>query len=337
MSDVSPARRIAFDVLAKVEAGGLSDQLLVTATAGLEPRDAGLAYELTLGVLRRQLTLDFLIAHHGGLHPEKLDPPVRRALRLGLYQLRFLERIPPHAAVGESVELVKRSGKRSAAGLVNAVLRKERGQEVRYPNRAVAWSMPEWLLERWGARGESIARHALTVPPSGMDEGARAIVPLLEIHPGETFLDLCAAPGNKTRHAREFGPSLTIACDRSLPRLSQVDGPRVLLDAAQPLPFRHRFDCVLLDAPCSGTGTLARNPEIKWRLTPEDLGRHQRRQQRMLAEALKAGRRVLYATCSLEPEEDEQVVESHPGLVRTVRRWPGEDKGDGFFAALFHP
>lgn len=334
MPDLSPARAAAFHVLKLVEGGGHSDELLVRHTATLDARDAALAWELVLGSLRRRLQLRYLANHFGA--PQRLDLAVRLALDLGFYQLRFLDRIPRHAAVSESVELIKRAGKRSAAGLVNAILRKDHGQKIDWPSREIRLSTPEWLLARWGDRAESIGAHSLTVPPSGMDPGSRAIVPLLDLQPGHLFLDLCAAPGNKTRQAMELGPSLTVACDRSAPRLETVPGERVQLDATQPLPFRPVFDRVLVDAPCSGTGTLARNPEIKWRLKPEDLPRHQQRQRQILRSALEVlapGGRLVYSTCSLEPEENEEVVEAFRPVF-TMRRWPGEDEGDGFFAAV---
>lgn len=337
MPAISPARLAAFDVLKRVGEGGNSDELLVTRTEELDSRDANLAYELVLGTLRRQLQLDYLIRHFGRLDPARLDPEVLIALRLGFYQLRFLERIPAHAAVTESVELVKRAGKRSAGGLVNAVLRKEKRQPIEWPDRATELSTPEWLLSRWGDHAQSVAEHSLTVPPSGMDVGSQSIIPLLELKPGQSFLDLCAAPGNKTRQALEASPSLAVACDRSFRRLQTVPGLRVQLDASQPLPFNRKFDRILVDAPCSGTGTLARNPEIKWRIQLRDFVRHQQRQKKILSEALKflaPGGRLIYSTCSLEPEENEQVVAETPGLVRTIRRWPGIDPGDGFFAAV---
>jgi 16S rRNA (cytosine967-C5)-methyltransferase len=331
---LSAARLAAFDALLAVERGAHSDEALIARCAELDARDAGLAQEIVLGVLRRQLQLDFLIAHFGA--PAKLDLPVRLAMRIGVYQLRHLDRVPRHAAVSESVELVKRAGKRSATGMVNAVLRKVTRDEIAWPDRATELSCPGWLLDRWGARAETIARHALTVPPSGMDPGAQSIVPLLALEPEMSFLDLCAAPGNKTRQAMLAAPAITVACDRSFRRLSTVPGYRVLLDAASPLPFRSKFNRVLVDAPCSGTGTLARNPEIKWRLTPDDLPRQAVRQRCILEQALTVGHRIVYSTCSLEPEENEEVVRGLP-VVETMRRWPGEDEGDGFFAAVIVP
>src|ERR1700678_3163972 len=111
------ARLVAFDVLLRVESGGYASDLLLVQTAALDTRDAGLASEIVFGVLRYRAQLDYLIEHYSGRRG-KLDAEVRVALRMAVYQLRYLERIPPHAAVAESVELVKRAHKRSATGFV---------------------------------------------------------------------------------------------------------------------------------------------------------------------------------------------------------------------------
>jgi 16S rRNA (cytosine967-C5)-methyltransferase len=331
-------------------------------------------------VLRFQNQLDWLIAHYSGRPDPHLHPPVRRALRLGIYQLRYMDRIPPHAAVGESVELVKQSGKRSAAGLVNAVLRKTGREPVEWPDRATALSHPEWMLERWerqfGASGmealaaanrrqpETYVRIGPNEPPvagaeptavagcfrlrSGAREGLRiqdigsqSIVPLLALERGHRFLDLCAAPGNKTAQALEVGIR-AVACDVYMPRLAAMrrfPAALVRLDATRPLPFGRVFDRVLVDAPCSGTGTLARNPEIKWRLAPSDICDLAEKQKSILRHALAAlapGGRLVYSTCSLEREENEGVVESvaDAQVIETLYRIPGRDEGDGFFAAV---
>src|SRR5580658_8818 len=144
----APARIVAFDVLLRVESGGYASDLLLSQTAGLESRDAGLASEIVFGVLRYRAQLDYLIEHYSG-RSRKLDPEVRIALRMAIYQLRYLERIPPHAAVADSVDLVKRARKRSAAGFVNAILRQVDRDPVDWPNREVELSCPEWLLARW--------------------------------------------------------------------------------------------------------------------------------------------------------------------------------------------
>lgn len=383
---ISPARIAAFDVLGKVEAGGYASDLLMSATAGLDSRDAGLAEEIVFGVLRFQAQLDYLVEHYSGSR-RKLDSEVRIALRMGVYQLRYLDRIPAHAAVAESVDLVKRARKRSAAGLVNAVLRKVGREAVAWPSREIELSCPEWLLARWerqygGDNAAAIARAALEKPetyfrvPAGsglgsapappnaepteipgcwrlagplpdvpglriQDIGSQSIVPLLRLEPGLSFLDLCAAPGNKTAQALEAGVH-AVACDlhyHRLARMKTLTPGLVVLDGAGPLPFARRFQRILLDAPCSGTGTLGRNPEVKWRLTAADLADLQGRQIALLKNAraaLAPGGVLVYSTCSLEPEENEEVVASVPRhlVSRSVRRLPGRDAGDGFYAAV---
>jgi 16S rRNA (cytosine967-C5)-methyltransferase len=360
---LASARSIAFDILQKVEKGGYASDLLATAMRELDTRDAGLASAIVFGVLRFRSQLDFLIEHYSGRAASKLDPEVRLALYMGIYQLRYLERIPAHAAVAESVDLIKRARKRSAAGFANAVLRKVGREPVAWPDRATELSHPEWLLARWerqyGAETmRGIARAALrpaetyirdpTALPGGrgpvperfrtQDIGAQSIVPLLRLAPGQTFLDLCAAPGNKTSQALECGVRV-VACDlhyRRLGGLRELGVDLVVLDGTRPLPFGRRFDRILVDAPCSGTGTLGRNPEIKWRLRPADLADLHARQAALLhhaLEALKPGGLAVYATCSLEREENEDVVEGRP-VVETMARIPGREPGDGFFAAV---
>jgi len=386
LPQLSPSRRVAFDILRLVEDGAYSTNLLHQHTAALDSRDAGLARELVLGVLRRRPQLDHLTGHFSGRDPARLDLEVRLALQMGLYQLRYLERIPPHAAVGESVELVRRTRKLSAAGLVNAVLRKATRAQVPWPGRAVELCLPPWLLQRWEQQyGEGDARRAAlamleapetflrvpvgAIPPAGasptgvagcflwpggplpegfrvQDIGSQSIVPLLALTSGQWFLDLCAAPGGKTLQALET-PIHAIASDRTLARASEAAAlgiPALVLDGTRPLPFREAaFDRILVDAPCSGTGTLGRNPEIKWRIQPHDLENLHERQVKLLRNALrclKPGGRAVYSTCSLERRENEEVVDE---ALRGVAGWrcqemrlrlPGRETGDGFFAAV---
>lgn len=349
MAVISPARKAAFEALRRVHGGGLSDLALLEVCVGMEPRDAALAHQITYGVLRHQRQLEFLAKHFSGRKILVLDGTTAILLYMGLYQMRYLSKIPPHAAVMESVELAKRLKKRSSAGLINAVLRKVHKKPLAWPDEATELSMPDWLWGKWKAAfghetARAIALYALQPPPKkGMDEGAESVVPLLDLKPGQRMLDLCAAPGNKTRQAIAAGVQV-VACDRSPKRLmgmSEIGVPLVMLDAARSLPFRPNFDRVLADVPCSGTGTLGRNPEIKWRLTPEDLERHQKRQIEILREArtaLKPGGRLVYSTCSLEKEENEDVVRSVCGdaEIPLMRRIPGRDPGDGFFAAVIN-
>ena len=346
---ISVARTVAFDILRKVEHGGFASDLLLSRCAELDSRDAGLASQIVFGVLRYQGQLDYLIEHYSG-RQQKLDSEVRIALRMGVFQLRYLERIPRHAAVAESVELVKRARKHSATGFANAVLRKVNREPVGWPNREVELSCPEWMLARWernhGAdTAIAMARAALAEPVQYtrggriQDIGSQSVVPLLRLEPGQSFLDLCAAPGNKTAQALESGVR-AIACDIHFRRIVQMKSLTLnllVLDATRPLPFARPFDRILLDAPCSGTGTLGRNPEIKWRLTPANLLELQRRQVALLTNAraaLAPGGLLVYSTCSLEPEENEEVVAAVPRsmVLETMRRIPGRDAGDGFEA-----
>jgi 16S rRNA (cytosine967-C5)-methyltransferase len=277
--------------------------------------------------------------------------------------------------VNDAVELVRRAGNASAASFVNAVMRRITREPGTVPETA---STPPWILQRWVRRygaqtAETIAHASLNPPerfirvgsktppegavPTGVpgcyllesgdpapfrfqDIGSQAVIPLLDLQPNQTFLDLCAAPGNKTAQALET-PLHAIACDVHLSRartLKVLGIPLVILNAQTPLPFSAAFDRILVDAPCSGTGTLARNPEIKARITEADSQDLQRRQAAILRNALaalKPGGLLVYSTCSLEREENEGVIEACGVTpVKTMQRIPGRDPGDGFFAAV---
>jgi 16S rRNA (cytosine967-C5)-methyltransferase len=168
------------------------------------------------------------------------------------------------------------------------------------------------------------------------------VVQLLGLRARQSFLDVCAAPGNKTAQALESDVN-AVACELhfSRARAMQVAAPVIVADAMVVLPLRVRFDRILADVPCSGTGTLARNPEIKWKLRPEDLADLARRQAAILRNSLSAlapGGRLVYSTCSLEREENEDVVQaSGARVLETMTRIPGQDAGDGFFAAVLAP
>lgn len=402
---ISPARTIAFDVLLRVakQNAFADDALRAALEDSVKPDDAGLATELTLGVLRWQRLLDFLIDRYLQKPAAVADAEVRIALRLGFYQLHFLSRVPAHAAVHESVELVKRAKKRSAANFVNAILRKgaKEPRDKISPPDAVApllpsgtshadrlgirYSHPTWMVERWiRTFGEERTRQLLQanncVPalsgylldpqkeeetrslfrntktnilpgrllrdawileggnPSSsqavrdgwvalQDEASQAVARLLAVDPGQTVFDLCAAPGGKTlllaRAAGESGR--VIAADlhakrvRAMKERFEQAGIRnvetFVLDGGAPLPSEHPFDRpferILVDVPCSGTGTLARHPEIRWKIKSEDFADLHARQAGLLRNALRClapGGRLVYSTCSLEPEENELVV-----------------------------
>lgn len=419
---ISAARKIAFDVLRRVAAENAyaADLLYAQLAGGVKRADASLATELTLGVLRRQRLLDFLLERYLERRGEELDIEVLLALRLGLYQLRYLDRVPQHAAINESVEMVKRARKSSAAGMVNAVLRRGAAQarigggeldkliferiaaEASEAERlGIVHSHPTWLVERWLRRfgkertmalleadnrpapltcavlekeasesvAESLRRSGLEVSAgrwlraalhiSGgdataseayrageinfQDEASQTVAHLVDVRASQSVLDLCAAPGGKTillaRAAAESGRVIAAdlrehrlrAMREQLRRTHATNVRLVALDATRPWPFSQPFDRILIDAPCSGTGTLARNPEIRWRLKPEDLENAHRSQTAMLRNALEAaaefpggGTRVVYSTCSLEAEENEGVVAEALSQTREWRVTSGQ-------------
>jgi 16S rRNA (cytosine967-C5)-methyltransferase len=404
---VSPARRAAFAILLRVERDGAYSSDLLHATPlmrDLGSRDHGLASEIALGCLRWQGALDAAIAAYSRRGIEKLDSEVRAALRMGCYQLQYLDRVPAHAAISESVDLVKQARKASAGPFVNAVLRKL--AQVPRNEQAFEQAHPAWLVERWKRfYGEEttaailkanlsapttylrlnaaypasetlaqLAREDIETEPTGLagcvsvlrgrpdttdsyragririqDIGSQMVVPLLQLETAHRFLDLCAAPGNKTCQALEGrGTSRhAVAADRHAHRLSlmrqlaTMPVDMVMLDGERLLPFREQFDRILVDAPCSGTGTLAHNPEIKWRLRPQDIADLAQKQIRLLTQALDVlapGGMLVYSTCSIEPEENQQVIDAvlssrtdcRPGAYLT--RVPGRDAGDGFYA-----
>jgi 16S rRNA (cytosine967-C5)-methyltransferase len=233
-------------------------------------------------------------------------------------------------------------GSAAARGIANAALQ-EPPAYTRVPPGA---PLPEGLeLEATAVAGcyrvLSEAGHGLRLH----DLSSQSIIPLLDLQSDLSYLDLCAAPGNKTSQALETPLGLAIACDISFKRLREVPPvcPRVALDASELLPFSILFDRIFIDAPCSGTGTLARNPEIKWRIKDFDWPRFAAKQLRLAqnaARCLAPGGKLVYATCSLEQEENEDVVRAllagYPELRldREVWRLPGRDEGDGFYAAI---
>lgn len=422
--EISPARLAAFNILQQVETGAFSSVLLAAEEPRLQPADRALCHELVLGVLRWQLLLDKIVEHYSKRRIESLDKAVRIALRLGLYQLRYLTRIPASAAVNESVSLVRLARLSSATGFVNAVLRRA----VREPNYdpatsvsdpieriSIQTSQPRWLIERWTEafgveEAEAFAQANNIVPPTAFrvvnvrankaevlsrlsaagatveeskvargawrvsgatslvrelslageiylqDEASQLVAEMLDVKPGECSLDLCAAPGGKsTLIADRAGDgALVIAADRSASRLATVIGTTdlhglksikpLLLDAGEKLPFKSNvFDKVLLDAPCSGTGTLRRNPEIRWRLSESEFGAFAENQKRFLAnaaEVVKPGGRLVYSTCSVERDENEEVIQAFLASdrrfksVTTERTWPQRQGSDGFFIAV---
>ncbi len=445
---LSPARRAAFEILRRVEdESAYASSLLATMDERLRDEDRGLCHELVLGVLRRQSWLDSTLEHFANRRLQSVDLPVRLALRLGLYQLRFLSRIPPSAAVNDSVNLVRAAGLKSAATFANAVLRRATREPDYDPAASVAdpiaklaleTSHPSWLIERWvkaiglaeaaalarannepapvafrltaktignrseaqriisqlTAAGTELRRSQISPscwrvmrPKPGLlrsltsggliylqDEASQLVGHLVDAQPGGRVLDVCAAPGSKTTHIAALAPQALIVASelyehraRILRELAAAQGADsiqvVAADATVDLPFAEAsFDRVLVDAPCSGTGTLRRHPEIRWRIQPTDIDELSAKQKRILARAaemVRPGGMLLYSTCSLETDENEGVAaefaKDHAGFDQlrlnearvlddpvnlatasgAIRTWPHRHDVDGFFIIEF--
>jgi len=436
---ISPARTAAFDILLRVDQqDAYASELLHSGRLEtLSPADRGLTTELVMGVLRWRSRLDEAITAASARSLAKLDPEVLTALRLGAYQVQFLSRIPAHAAINDSVELVKRAHKRSAAPFVNALLRKIAATKGSSPLILTATSAellaresahPQWLVERWVAAfgpqdAQAICGQDQRVPntvlrldsaevegellgegvelaPGALLAGARIVtggditrtrafqegrvfiqdeasqLVAALVGTGSRLLDCCAAPGGKTAALAARNPTAEIIAAELhahradlLRKRVRATNVKVIQADALDLPAPGGFDRVLADVPCSGTGTLARHPEIKWRLKPEDLDDLHVRQVAILRAALRQlapGGHAVYSTCSLEREENEAVVEEVLGREtvyelgdcreelerlrlagelacsdeesllrgRFLRILPGVQPCDGFFAAV---
>ena len=357
--------------------------------------DTGFVRTIVLGVLRWRSRLDFAIETLASRRLTKLDRAVVDILRIGVYQLAYMN-VPPHAAVWETVDLAARYARR-AKGLVNAVMRKAAAGVPEPSDPATRLAHPTWLMERWTRtfgpeRGQAIAaaNQEMSYPDAlvlkgpapeeteksnlgadivklkgssagldrdrfyPMDEGS-AVIAAIAAATGDPVLDVAAAPGGKTLYMQHLGRSV-VSNDVSLTRLRPLVGRtrRLLVSDGRTPPFRRQFPTVLLDAPCSATGTIRKNPELKWRLREEDLSSFATLQRELLTSALTlTSGHCVYSTCSLEPEENDAVVESvlqaHPGFTveditpftpagaqrwveRGVLRLTPESGADGFTA-----
>jgi len=405
---IAPARTSAFHALRSLDGGrvDLPSALARVRTHLPDERDRALAAEIVMGTIRWQRSLNHIISHFARRPLNKLDVDVLTILRLSVYQLLHLDRVPASAVVDDAVDLTRAARKPSASGFVNAVLRAILRQNNRLPlpprpdNAAdrdavlaylgITHSHPDWLVERWldrhgfdaterwvrfnnetprltiranrlSVQREPVANalaaegiqtepthyapHGLTVTegnplrlaPDGsffvQDEASQLIPLVVSARPGEHVFDLCASPGGKTTAmAADMDDSgVLVACDVREKRLALLEqtirtsGAHhvhiVHIATTGTLPFAPAFDRVLVDAPCSGLGTLRRDPDIKWQRLEADLPALARDQLALLARAaavLKPGGRLVYATCSSEPEENEQVVDAflraHPGF-----------------------
>lgn len=413
---IAAARTAAFQILTKIETNkAFSSVLLPQFEENLEPKDRALCHQITLGVLRKQILLDRLIDRL--TNGKKIDAAVRIILRMTLYQLKFLDKIPAHAAINDAVNLTQKAKKSSAKGFVNAVLRRFTRENIELDfvddieQLSVETSHPRWLLEKWiqqfgyektvelaetnnsapqlnfrftaktnenvinsleKIEPESEKKYLFELAESGkiyfQDRGSQIVGNVIKLKNGEKFLDVCAAPGSKTTQiAAQSISNLLIAGDfywnrvKILQENCRKQGAGfvkiVQYNAENALPFADEsFDVVLIDAPCSGTGTIRHNPEIRYFLEKNDFAKLQEKQLKILRNASKlitSGGRLIYSTCSLEPEENEAVCLSFslenagfrqikPDIDEQyltekdfARTFPPRDGTDGFFIAVF--
>jgi len=399
---LTPGRILAASILEEVESGRRLDVAWEASGAPLSPERAWIR-TLAYGTVRLRGRIDHLLRRFTIRPLEELDPPVRTALRMGAFQILGMGGVPDYAAVSQSVEQIKRTRSRAAAGLVNAVLRKVArapagrsafpDAETDPEGHLTTWgSHPGWLVRRWlrafgpegaGALVEANNREPdVFLRPIGMsprdaaavlaaerfraegaadagdagrwirlrpaaspaealqlvsgviqDPAASLVAEYASPEPGSLVADLCAAPGGKALVLSETAGAV-LAADLSVPRLARVveSGRRlsghglargrlwpVAADARLP-PVR-KADMVLVDAPCSGTGTLRRHPDGRWRVSPGDIGALAGLQRTILegaASVVPRGGLLVYATCTLEPEENwcqmESFLARHPGF-----------------------
>ena len=334
-------RERALDLLQRIERESLYASLLLLG-------ESGFVRTVVLGVLRWRSRLDVAIAELAQRPIKKLDPPVVDALRIGLYQLLYMNNVAAHAAVSESVDLAPKR----ARGFVNAILRSATRKPPSEPrDPATRTAHPEWLLARWsrafGAERATriaeanqelsypdvLSRNGAAPPDAiaselvpdvyklhgssaelarndfyPMDEGS-AVIAAIARACGDDILDLAAAPGGKTLYMEHAGAHV-VSNDVSLSRLRPLRHARTVVSDGRQPPFAREFEVVLLDAPCSATGTIRKNPEIKWRLNHSDFAVFAKLQRELLQSAMQlADKYVVYSTCSLEPEENDAVVE----------------------------
>jgi 16S rRNA (cytosine967-C5)-methyltransferase len=435
---ISPARSAVYEILTKIETEkAFSSVLLPFYEDKLSPEDRALSHEITLGVLRKQIYLDKIIGHF--TNNKKLDTAILIALRIGLYQLFYLDKIPTYSAINESVNLVQKAKKTSAKGFVNAVLRRATREkiELKYIDEieriSIETSHPRWLIEKWSEqfgieetaklakinneipsrsfrltekffRSDEKKRNELLkyfedkceksefiencfiaekydsklhgLAKTGeiyfQDEGSQLVGQTINLKNGEKFLDVCAAPGSKTtqiaaQKSKTENRNSLIAGDLYFQRVTFLQEncrnqgieqiSIVQYDAEKSLPFADEsFDCVLLDSPCSGTGTIRHNPEIRYFLDEKDFAELSAKQLAILKNAsklVKSGGKLIYSTCSLEIKENEavcqQFLENNQNYVQTApnlperfitaenfaRTFPQKDEMDGFFIAVF--
>ncbi|MEO6123354.1 MAG: transcription antitermination factor NusB [Ilumatobacteraceae bacterium] len=315
------ARQVAYDALLRIDHEGAYANLVLPAMLSrstLHEQDRRFVTELVYGTTRMRRSCEALVERFVLTEP---DPDIRTLLRLGAYQLVFAG-VARHAAVGETVELAHPK----VRGFVNAVLRRVADTPMVWSDEAERLSYPDWIVDRFTAElGEFEALAALecmnepplvSERPDGyiQDLGSQWVADLVGAQPGETILDICAAPGGKATSMAASG-AFVVGADLQAHRAALVVDnahrlgyhlPVVVADGAAPPFAPGSFDSVLIDAPCSGFGTLRRRPDARWRIRPDDIDDLVAIQRRLLVAAaplVKPGGMLVYSVCTITSEE----------------------------------
>ena len=367
------ARRIAVEALERIEKDGAYANLLLPkllAESRLDDRDRAFVTELVYGTTRMKRSVDYLVDRF--IDRDDVDSRVRASLRIGAYQLQFM-RVPAHAAVDATVAATPKRGR----GFVNAVLRKvaKSTNDTQWPTEGIGLSYPDWILGRLAddlgdrSRGvlEAMNRPAAThVRDDGyrQDLASQEVASLVE--PTGLVLDLCAAPGGKATLIAGRGPVEDVTVIGSdlhehrarLVKVAAKDTGHevhpVVADATAP-PFRpHCADAVLVDAPCSGLGSLRRRADARWRIQPNDVAALKELQRGLIGaavELVKPQGQIVYSVCTLTRSEstevDDLVAADFPQLTpqplpepwepwgRGGRLLPDRFEGDGMAAFVY--
>ena len=338
------ARSVAHVVVRRVfEEDAYADRTFRGAAEKLDARDRAFAMQIAYGTVQRVRTLDHAIETLGRRPVRKLDPPVRAALRIGAYQLAYMDGVPAHAAVDESVELVRRAGLERAVAFTNAVLRRlsdglpevlARLHEETPTAAALMHSYPDWVAEtwwrEWGPDDALALMRAQNEPPERVlrepvggltgswpqSRGSQLAGEAVGAQPGERVLDLCAAPGGKATQLAAAGAEV-LAVEKHPGRARELEenaarlGARLTVVNADGLELPDDltgFDRVLVDAPCSGLGVLNSRPDLRWRARP--LPELQLDLLRAAAQRARPGGSITYSVCTVNRAENEDLVDA---------------------------
>ena len=329
-------RALALDALGRIDDGAYANLVLpgLLDHSNLPERDRGFVTELVYGTTRMRRACDFLVDR---FVMRELDGPTRNALRLGAYQLHFLQ-TPAHAAVSATVEVAPKRSR----GLVNAVLRKVASAPVSWPDDATRLSYPDWLFARLvddlghddaiGAMEQMDVNPVVTTRSDGyvQDLASQWVAEAVGAQPGERVADTCAGPGGKATAMARSGAWIG-ASDAQPGRAGLVsahagrlgaDVGVVIADGRRPAWRPASFDRVLVDAPCSGLGVLRRRPDARWRIANGDVARLAGLQRELVdagAHLVRPGGTLTYSVCTLTSDEtigvDDWLAAAHPDLT----------------------